>query len=125
VKFFLDQSLPRRAADALRKQGYDALHAGETGLSRAPDDEILRWCRAQDRIVVTPDSDFPTLLALARAASPSVIRIFAQGLSAADVAAGVIKVAATHEPMLLKGALITVRRHLTSSRELPINREES
>ena len=124
MKFLLDQSLPRRAAAALRKEGYDALHAGECGLSRAPDEEILDWCRAHDRIVVTPDSDFPTLLVLARASRPSVIRIFAQGLSAADVAAGVMKVASTHEPMLLKGALITVRRHLTSLRELPIQRDE-
>ncbi len=125
MKFLIDQSLPLRAAAALRKEGYDALHAGEAGLSRAPDDEILGWCRTEDRIVVTPDSDFPTLLVLARASRPSVIRIFAQGLSAADVASTVVRVASSHEAMLQKEALITVRRHLTSLRELPIEREES
>ena len=125
MKFLIDQSLPLRAAAALRKEGHDALHAGEAGLSRAPDDEILDWCRAQDRIVVTPDSDFPTLLVFARASRPSVIRIFAQGLSAAEVPGAVMKAASDHEAMLLKGALITVRRHLTSLRELPIERDES
>jgi predicted nuclease of predicted toxin-antitoxin system len=125
VKFLLDQSLPLRAAAALRKQGYDAWHAGEAGLSRAPDDEILEWCTSQERIVVTPDSDFPTLLVLARASRPSVIRIFAQGLSATDVAGVVMNVASKHEVMLVSGALVTVRRHLMSIRQLPIEREES
>jgi predicted nuclease of predicted toxin-antitoxin system len=125
VKFLIDQSLPLRSAGALREEGYDALHAREADLSTAPDEVILQWCRSQDRIVVTPDSDFPTLLVLARASGPSVIRIFAQGLSAADVAGTVLKVASAHEAMLQKGALVTVRRHLTSIRELPIAREES
>jgi predicted nuclease of predicted toxin-antitoxin system len=125
VKFLIDQSLPLRSAAALRKKGFDALHASEAGLSREADNEILKWCRDQDRIVVTPDSDFPTLLVLARASRPSVIRIFAQKLSAADVADAIVKVASTHESLLQKGALITVRRHLTSLRELPIDRGES
>jgi len=122
VKFLIDQSLPLRSAAVLREKGQDALHAREADLATAPDDVILEWCRSRDRIVVSPDSDFPTLLALARATRPSVIRIFAQGLSAEDVAAVVLKVASSHEPMLKKGVLVTVRRHLTSFRELPIER---
>ena len=114
-----------RSASALREKGYDVLHAREAGLATAPDDVILEWCRSQDRIVVSPDSDFPTLLVLARAVRPSVIRIFAQGLSAEDVAAVVLKIASSYEAMLQKGVLITVRRHLTSLRELPIEREKS
>ena len=106
----------------MREKGYDAVHAREAGFATAADDVILEWCRSHDRIVVSPDSDFPTLLALARATRPSVIRLFAQGLSAEDVAAVVLKVASSHEAMLNKGVLVTVRRHLTSFRELPIER---
>jgi predicted nuclease of predicted toxin-antitoxin system len=125
LKFFIDQSLPLRSAAGLREKGYDALHAREAGLATAADDVILEWCRSQDRIVVSPDSDFPTLLVLARAVRPSVIRLFAQGLSAEDVAGVVLKIASSYEEMLDKGVLVTVRRHLTSFRELPIEREES
>jgi predicted nuclease of predicted toxin-antitoxin system len=106
----------------LRAKGYDTVHAREVDLATAADDVILEWCRSQDRIVVSPDSDFPTLLVLARAVRPSVIRIFAQGLSGDDVAAVVSKIASSYEAMLQKGVLVTVRRHLTSLRELPIER---
>jgi hypothetical protein len=41
VKYFLDQGVPRRAAELLRQEGIDVVHAGEVGLSAA-DDEPLR-----------------------------------------------------------------------------------
>lgn len=74
--------------------------------------------------MVSPDSDFPTLIILGRSSTPSVIRIFAQGVAAAEIASRVADVAAAHEAVLASGALVTVRRHFTSVRELPIGPKE-
>lgn len=124
MRFLIDQSLPLRAAAELRTRGHDAVHAREAGLSTAPDEDILERCRRESRIVVSPDADFPTLIVLARASSPSVIRIISQGLSAAEVAEIVADVAPSHEAALKGGALVTVRHHLVAVRALPIEPRE-
>ena len=70
MKLLLDQGLPRSTAKLLRESGVDAVHTGECGLSVASDDAILEAGRAQGRTVVTLDSDFHAILALAEARSP-------------------------------------------------------
>jgi predicted nuclease of predicted toxin-antitoxin system len=50
----------------LRGQGYDALHAAELGLHRAPDTDIMARAKEDGRTIVTADLDYPRLLALPR-----------------------------------------------------------
>lgn len=74
MKLLLDQGLPRSAAKLLREAGIDTVHVGEIGYSTADDAAILQRGRDEERIVITLDADFHALLALSRAATPSVIR---------------------------------------------------
>lgn len=74
-RLLLDQGLPRSSVAKLRDAGVDAVHAGDVGLSRATDSEILQYAVENDRVVVTLDADFHTMLALQEASSPSVVRI--------------------------------------------------
>jgi predicted nuclease of predicted toxin-antitoxin system len=120
VRFLIDQSLPYRAAAELKSRGFEALHARDVNLSRTADDEILEWCRVNGYVAVTPDSDFPTIIVLTRATGPSVIRLDAQKLSAAQVASAVARAASLHADVLHRGALVTIRRHAVTVRELPI-----
>jgi predicted nuclease of predicted toxin-antitoxin system len=41
VRVLLDEGLPLRAAQWLRKSGIDAVHVREVGLASAPDPQIL------------------------------------------------------------------------------------
>jgi len=84
MKLLLDQGTPRSAATILRRDGFDAVHTGETGLAGAEDSEIIRQAALDDRVVVTFDSDFHMLLALEQALKPSVIRIRIEGLRAEE-----------------------------------------
>jgi predicted nuclease of predicted toxin-antitoxin system len=63
MKLLLDHGLPRSAARLLREGGIDTLHVGEVGLAAATDNEILEKGRQEDRVVVTLDADFHSLLA--------------------------------------------------------------
>lgn len=82
MKLLLDQGLPRSAVALLRQAGIDTMHVGDVGHAGADDTVILQLARADDRVVVTLDADFHTLLALSGAANPSVIRIRIEGLRA-------------------------------------------
>ncbi|MCB0229913.1 MAG: DUF5615 family PIN-like protein, partial [Anaerolineae bacterium] len=86
MRLLLDQGLPRSAAPMLSEGGIDTLHVGEIGYSTAEDAEIIKYAQAEDRVVVTLDADFHSLLAHSGATSPSVIRIRIEGLRAQPVA---------------------------------------
>ena len=60
-------------AEGLRKAGHDAIHVRDLGLASATDHEILIKALAEERIIVSADTDFGTLLALSDLAKPSFI----------------------------------------------------
>jgi predicted nuclease of predicted toxin-antitoxin system len=69
MKLLLDQGIPRSAALLLRETGVDAVHTGEIGYATAEDAAIIERARQEERVVVTLDADFHTLLALSGAVS--------------------------------------------------------
>lgn len=73
MRFLLDQNLSPHVAQLLIAAGHDAVHVRTLGMSRAPDDDILRVALEQDRVLVSGDTDFGDLLATSNAAKPSVL----------------------------------------------------
>ena len=71
MKFLVDQNRSPRLAQLLREAGHDAVHTLERGLERAEDDALLDLARDEQRVIVSGDTDFGALLALARQKSPS------------------------------------------------------
>jgi predicted nuclease of predicted toxin-antitoxin system len=75
VRFLVDENLPRRLTDLLRGNGHEAEHVGDLGLESASDPEILEKARDDERILISADTDFGTLLAESHAELPSIILI--------------------------------------------------
>jgi predicted nuclease of predicted toxin-antitoxin system len=120
MKLLLDQGLPRSAATLLSNQGFDTIHVGEIGLSAAEDLAIIQTAREQERIVITLDADFHTLLALSQATSPSVIRIRIEGLRTQALTELLLKVIDECRTALEQEIAVTVEPSRIRIRYLPL-----
>ncbi len=96
------------------------LHTGDTGLSRSTDRQILEFARNEQRVIITLDSDFHTILALTNASTPSVIRIRLEGLRGPDLALLIKKIWPRVEPQVKKGAMVTVTESGIRIRNIPV-----
>ena len=73
MRFLVDQALSHRIASMLPIAGHDAVHVRDIGLATASDPVIFDRALADNRIIVTQDTDFGTLLVASGREKPSVI----------------------------------------------------
>jgi len=64
MKLLFDQNLPPRLVHRLSDVYPEASHVSSVGMDCARDDEIWRYARENDYMIVTSDADFSDLAAL-------------------------------------------------------------
>jgi predicted nuclease of predicted toxin-antitoxin system len=120
IRILLDQCVPRSAATILRNGGWDVVHTGEIGLSRAMDAYILEYATNENRIIVTLDADFHSILAVEGLDKPSVIRIRLEGLKSREMATLLQKIWPKIQPEVDAGAMVAVTEKSIRIKSLPI-----
>ncbi len=121
MKFLLDANLSPRLIPLLADAGHDVTHVFDLGLAQASDDTIMAHALADERAVVTADTDFVTILALTGARLPSVVLVRREsGRRVPELAALLIANVTALEAELVDGCIVVVGADRVRVRSLPI-----
>jgi predicted nuclease of predicted toxin-antitoxin system len=121
LKFLIDNALPPRLAELLGAEGHDAVHVRDYEMQAAPDELVLARAQAEERTVISADTDFGTLLALRAASHPSFILFRdVELLTAENYARAVSGIVSVIEQELLGGCVAVFRSGRLRVRMLPI-----
>src|SRR5260370_1098571 len=122
MRFLVDNALSPVLATFLTQAGHDALHVRTVELQRTEDILIFERAAAQDRIIVSADTDFGALLAARTVQKPSVIQFRGPGSRRPDALARAIL---SNLPQLTEtlesGSIVTFEPSRVRVRALPIN----
>ncbi len=73
MRFLIDANLSRRLAHALQQAGHNAESLIDRGLHGLDDEAVLELARAEQRVLISADTDFGALLVRQHAATPSIV----------------------------------------------------
>jgi predicted nuclease of predicted toxin-antitoxin system len=122
VRFLIDNALSPLLAERLNDAGHEAVHVREYDLQAVPDDQVFDRAEKEQRVLVSADADFGTLLAGRQASSPSLI-LFRHGTQrrSEHQAETLLSNLKTIESDLVAGSVVVIEPSRMRIRELPLS----
>ena len=122
MRFLIDNALSRSLPIDSELPDTTPVHVRDYGLQAASDDEIFGRAQQEQRVIVSADTDFGTLLALRRESSPSVV-LFRHGTQRRPEpqAETLLANLETIDRDLTDGSIVVVEPDRIRVRALPLN----
>jgi predicted nuclease of predicted toxin-antitoxin system len=125
LKFLIDNALSPKVATKLQEAGHDAVHVRDYDMTAADDSAIFKRAADENRVIVSADTDFGTLLALRNSSKPSVILLRIPYLQTAEEQTTLILAnLETIENDIEKGCVVIIEPAYIRVRSLPINKSK-
>lgn len=122
MRFLIDNALSPEVACLLSKAGHNAVHVRDYALHAAEDPVVLERASLEERILVSADTDFAALLAVARKAKPSFILFREPGVfRAGDYVGRILDSLPLLESELEAGCVVLFRHGRIRVRNLPFS----
>ena len=120
LRFLANMNISPKTVDALNRQAWDIVRVSNLLPVDTPDHRILEYARQEDRIIVTQDLDFSTLLAVGGHTHPSLITLRLSVSDPETITRRLVAVLPRIEDALLRGCAVTIEDAAVRIRYLPI-----
>ncbi|MGH3350194.1 MAG: DUF5615 family PIN-like protein [Nocardioides sp.] len=121
MRLLLDENLSEKLVSLLTDAGHDVTHIRQLGLAGALDPDVLVLAAQDERVLVSADTDFGTLLARTHATAHSFVLIRRLvGRRVNEIATVITDNLGDVEDDLLSGAVVVFGDETMRIRKLPI-----
>lgn len=123
MNFLLNMNVNRDMAAPLQQRGHVCRHAGDIGMSRSKDVEIVAEAKKTGETILTHDLDYGNLLAFSGESAPSVLILRVRDLRTDEIMSRFDIAWSEIESPLNEGAIVSLSDKSLRIRNLPIELE--
>src|SRR3989338_2729087 len=110
MKFFADECFFIAAVKSLRAAGYEVDSILERGLSGMDDEEIVKLCIRENRILLTFDNDFSNIFRFPPGSNPGIILIKIKPETIEETTPAILAFLRRNNPEVFERALTIITR---------------